>query len=155
MLDLYEELKVIIAALENRGIEYALCGGLAMAVHSFPRATVDIDLLIRAEDLDEIKSIARNLEYTIEAQPMTFAKGAVEIRRISKIDKDTGFVLSLDMLLVTPATEAAWNSRTKFSWRNQVINVVSREGLIALKLLRNSGQDQDDIRNLQRVEDES
>ena len=155
MLDLYEELKAIIAALENRGIDYALCGGLAMAVHSFPRATVDIDLLIRAEDLEEIKSIARSLGYTIEAQPMTFAKGAVEIRRISKIDKDTGFVLSLDMLFVTPATEAAWNSRTKFSWRNQVINVVSREGLIALKLLRNSGQDQDDIRNLQKVEDES
>ena len=59
------------------------------------------------------------------------------------------------MLLVTLATEEAWKSRTQFDWHDQIIKVVSREGLIALKSLRNSGQDQDDIRNLQQVEDES
>ncbi len=155
MINLYEELKFLIVALDNQGIDYALCGGLAMAVHGFYRSTIDIDLLILDEQLGEIKSVARSLGFTIEAQPMTFAKGAVEIRRLSKIDKGSGFVLSLDMLLVTPATEEAWKSRTQFLWRDQIINVVSREGLIALKLLRNSGLDQDDIRNLQKVEDES
>jgi len=40
MLDLYEELKAIISALEENGIDYALCGGLAMAVYGAPRATV-------------------------------------------------------------------------------------------------------------------
>ena len=46
MFDLYEEFKSIISALEQRGIDYAVCGGLAMAVHGLARATVDIDLLI-------------------------------------------------------------------------------------------------------------
>ena len=82
MLDLYEELKAILAALENRGLEYALCGGLAMAVHGFYRSTIDIDLLILDEQLDEVKGVARSLGFAIEAQPMTFAKGAVEIRRL-------------------------------------------------------------------------
>jgi hypothetical protein len=34
-------------------------------------------------------------------------------------------------------------------WSNQSIKVVSREGLIVLKSIRNSGQDQDDIKRLQ------
>ena len=32
MLDLYEELKAIISALDENGIDYALCSGLAMAM---------------------------------------------------------------------------------------------------------------------------
>jgi hypothetical protein len=155
MVKLQEELKALLSALENCGVDYALCGGLAMAVHGFPRSTVDIDLLIRSEALEGIKSLARSLGYTIEAQPMTFANGAVEIRRLSKIDKDSGFVLSLDMLLVTPQTEKAWQSRVEYEWENRKVKVVSREGLIAMKLLRNSGQDQDDIKHLQEAQDES
>ena len=45
MFDLYEEFKAIVAALGEQGIDYAVCGGLAMAVWGAPRATVDIDLL--------------------------------------------------------------------------------------------------------------
>ncbi len=86
---------------------------------------------------------------------MSFAKGTVEIHRVSKILADSGFVLSLDMLLVSPATEKAWETRTTFQWGNQTIKVVSREGLIALKSIRNSGQDQDDIKRLQEIQDES
>jgi hypothetical protein len=59
------------------------------------------------------------------------------------------------LLIVTPQTEAAWSSRREFEWGKQRLKVVSREGLIALKSLRNSGQDQDDIKRLQEVQDES
>src|SRR5437867_11345258 len=99
MLDLYEELRAIISTLDEHGIDYAVCGGLAMAVHGLPRATVDIDLLILSESLEEVRELARTLDYTIEAFPMTFSRGAVEIRRLSKIDRDTGIVLSLDMMV--------------------------------------------------------
>jgi hypothetical protein len=154
MIDLTGELKALITILEEQNIDYALCGGLAMAVHGYYRTTDDIDVLIRSESLEKTKTIARNLGYTIEAQPMIFAKGAVEMRRLSKIDRESGFVLSLDMLLVTPQTEEAWASRTEFEWANQRLKVVSREGLVALKLLRNNGIDQEDIKYLQEVEDE-
>jgi hypothetical protein len=155
MVDLKGELRTLLTVLQEAGVDYALCGGLAMSVHGLPRSTVDIDLLIRSESLEEIKSLARSLGYTIEAQPMTFANGAVEIRRLSKIDKDSGFVLSLDLLLITPQTEKAWQSRVEYEWESRKVKVVSREGLIAMKLLRNSGQDQDDIKRLQEVQDES
>ena len=65
MFDLYQELRKLIAALEEHQIDYALCGGLAMAVHDRPRATVDIDLLILSESLDQvILRLPRNLVIT-------------------------------------------------------------------------------------------
>lgn len=148
MFDLYEEFKSIVSALEAQGIDYAVCGGLAMAIHGLPRATVDIDMLILAENLEEAKSVVRSLGYTIEAQPMTFHKGAIEIRRLSKIDPSDGDLLMVDFLLVTPMVEATWNNRIKVASDKASVSVVSREGLIVLKSFRRSGQDMDDIERL-------
>ena len=155
MFDLYEEFNSIVAALEEHGIDYAVCGGLAMAVHGLPRATVDIDLLILGKSLEQVRELARTLGYTIEAFPMTFSRGAVEIRRLSKIDRDTGIVLSLDLLLVTPEIVDIWQSRTEVAWEAGSLWVVSRRGLMALKSLRSSAQDLADIERLKEIENES
>lgn len=40
------DLVLLAKALANFGVEYALIGGTAMAVHGFSRATKDIDLLL-------------------------------------------------------------------------------------------------------------
>jgi hypothetical protein len=148
MLDLYDEFKAIITTLNQREIDYAVCGGLAMAVYGLTRATVDIDLLIAADDFERVKKAVHPLGYTIEAQPMTFAKGAVEIRRLSKFDTDSGDLLMLDCLLVTPQIEGAWNSRTESAWEDGTLRIVSRDGLIALKSLRANAQDVEDIKRL-------
>lgn len=152
MLDLYEEFRAVVTALEDRDIDYAVCGGLAMAVHGLARATVDIDLLILADALEAVKAAAKKLDYTIDAIPMTFAAGAIEIRRVSKIDAETGIVLSLDLLLVTPQISEVWTSRSTVEWEGGQLKVVSPQGLIALKMLRGSGQDLDDIKRLQELE---
>src|SRR5690242_15588967 len=99
MFDLYEEFKALVSSLEEHHIDYAVCGGLAMAVWGAPRATVDIDLLILTEALEEAKRLARSLGFTIAAFPMTVGGGAIEIHRLSKIDSETGIVLPLDFLL--------------------------------------------------------
>jgi len=39
MLDLYDELTKLIDALESASIDSAVCGGIAMAIWQFPRAT--------------------------------------------------------------------------------------------------------------------
>ncbi len=155
MFDLYEEFRVLAGKLSERDTDYALCGGLAMAVYGIVRATVDIDLLIPAESLGEITTVAHELGYTLEAQPMKFAGGAIEIRRISKIDRASGDVLMLDLLLVTPQVMSVWETRTEVEWENGKVRVVSREGLIALKSLRGSGQDLDDIERLKESGNES
>ena len=149
MLNLYEELVSVISALEAAGIEYALCGGLAMAVWSHPRATVDIDLLIEHESVETVERIAASLGYAFKARPMSFSAGIVQIRRVSKADPDGGDVLMLDLLLVTEPLVKVWESRTRVVWDRGALSVVSREGLITLKKLRSSGIDMEDIRKLE------
>ncbi|MEO7919286.1 MAG: nucleotidyl transferase AbiEii/AbiGii toxin family protein [Thermoanaerobaculia bacterium] len=145
MLDLYEELKTVLAALDAAQVPYALCGGLALAVHGHPRATVDIDLLVPSESIDAALHVLRSKGFEIAALPMTFFGGDVEIHRMSKVDTEAGDLLSVDLLVVTPKLSWIWQSRQTVSWEGSALRVVSREGLIALKKLRGSAQDLADL----------
>ena len=137
----------MIALLQEEGIEHALCGGLAMAVYGLPRATIDIDLVVIPQDLERFRAAVARLGFDLPSHPMTFRGGEVEIRRVSKLHP-SGEVLMLDALLVTPVIEDAWRTRQAMAWDFGTISVVSKEGLIALKTLRSSGQDLDDINRL-------
>ena len=148
MLDLFQELKGVVSALEQRRIPYALCGGLAVAIHVQARATVDIDLLILPESLGPAIQAVAPLGYVIPAKPMAFAKGAIQIHRVTKVDAQTGDAISLDLLLVTPKISRVWKTRKKVDWEYGKISVVSRSGLVFLKSLRKSGIDKDDIKRL-------
>ena len=150
MLDLYDEFNKVVTLLAEHTIDYALCGGLALAVYGIPRATIDIDLLIMPESLETVVPLARELGYKKETLPMRFTDRGIEIRRVSKLDQDSGDILMLDLLLVTPAILPVWKSRKEVAWEHGTLWVVSRDGLIALKSLRGSGQDLEDISRLKK-----
>ena len=155
MLDLIEELSSLVATFDQHQIDYALCGGIAMAIYDRPRTTIDIDLLIVADSLTQVIEIAKALEYTVRGLDMTFANDAIEIRRVSKIDAETGILLSLDLLLVTPQIQHIWDSRVQANWEGGKLSVVSREGLIALKKLSGRLQDLADISALSEDSDDA
>ena len=148
MIDITDELRALVAALDKQEIDYALCGGMAMAVHGRLRTTIDIDLLILAASLNDVLAIAKSLDYNVRGKDLSFANGAIEIRRVSKIDPNDGELLSLDLLLVTPEINEMWESRVEAEWEGGKLSVVSASGLIALKQLRGSGQDLADIEAL-------
>ena len=153
-MDLLEELKKLSLKLDHTGIDYALCGGLAIAIYAKPRATLDIDIMISPDFLAVTRKAAQELGFTLSAAPMEFRAGAVKIHRLTKIDKDSGEYLVLDLLLVTPETKNAWDDRVTVEWEGGPLKVVSPQGLILLKSLRNSGQDKDDIEYLRSLENE-
>lgn len=45
------------------------CGGLAMAVHGYPRATKDIDLLIHPDDLPRIEAVVNQAGFDVPGGP--------------------------------------------------------------------------------------
>jgi hypothetical protein len=149
MLDITEELRKLTAKFDEEKIEYALCGGMAMGVHGFARTTIDIDLLVLSESVEAAIAIARDLGYTIRGKDLSFKNGAIEIRRVSQIDQESGDVLPVDFLLVTLDLREIWDSRTEAEWEGGRLSVVTREGLIKLKRWRNSGQDLADIEALE------
>jgi hypothetical protein len=151
MATLLDELSQLISALNENGVEYAVCGGLALTIHGFPRATFDIDILIRPESLDESYKIAARYGYDIHGLDMSFKERAVEIRRVSKIDDD-GEVLSLDFLLVTPKVEDVWETKENLIWQNKNLTIVSREGLIKMKKLAGRAKDLIDVDRIENEE---
>lgn len=151
MATLLDEFTTLIAALNSNEIEYAVCGGLAMAIHGFARATLDIDILIQPESLEKAYRIGEEKGYDIRGLDISFKERAVEIRRVSKIDDD-GEVLSLDLLMVTPQVQDVWETRETIDFLGTKLFVVSREGLIKMKNLAGRPQDLADIERLENEE---
>jgi hypothetical protein len=152
MTTLLDEFRSITAALNKAGIDYAVCGGWAMAIHGLPRATKDIDLLILKDDLSRVLPLLKNQGFDIEGFPLQFD---VEIRRNSKIDPSTKELVTIDLLLVNELMNDVWSSRRLLAWNEGEAVVVSREGLVKMKLLSGRKQDLLDIEKLQEAEDES
>lgn len=144
MASLYDELKALVAALNEEQVPYALCGGLAMAVHGFPRATVDIDFLAPPESAERILGIGARLGFTVPTTSMQFKQG-VQVKRISKPRGPDQEVLVLDVLLATPPLLPAWEGRQQIPWEGGIVWVLSRDGMIQMKSLRGSEQDRADI----------
>src|SRR5215217_1571059 len=139
MSTLLEEFKAITEMLNSAGIEYAVCGGWAMAIHGLPRGTIDIDLLIRAADLDRVRGIARDNGFDIEGLPLHFE---IEIRRMSKVDPESGELVTLDLLLVSEDDpHDFWTDRVRVVWKEGETSVVSRKSLIGMKRVAGRKQD--------------
>src|SRR5580765_2026791 len=109
-MDLYAELRGVLAELDAANVEYALVGGLAVAVWGAPRATKDIDLLVRREALPTAMAAIAKRRFELTAAPMKFRDG-MEMQRVSRVEG--GELLSVDFILVDQNLESAWSSRTK------------------------------------------
>jgi hypothetical protein len=152
-MDLFEELKNLLGSLRREGVPYALCGGLALAVYGITRATDDIDLLVEERSLAQLRAVAEQLGFRFQPQPLVFKDGGVKIYRLFKTAGED--FLLLDLLLVTPLTHPAWDGRREVETEFGPVRVVSPAGLIHLKSLRRTGQDEDDIRQLRQLNDET
>lgn len=103
-MGLLEELKNLTAKLHSQGIEYALCGSLAMAIYAMPRATLGIDIMIELGILFRTKRIVEDLGFTLSGAPMEFHGGKVQIYRLCKVDAQTSRRIFLHHLKQSKAT---------------------------------------------------
>ena len=148
-LDLFEELIELTAALEADAVEYALAGALALAVYGVPRATADIDLLVRPEAVERALAAGRTRGFMVAAMPMRFSDG-LELRRVTKLAGED--VLTLDLLLVDADTEEAWRDRQVVETGRGKLWVVSRRSLIQMKVRAGRDQDLADLRRLEEAD---
>lgn len=51
-LDLKQELEMLVEALGEAAVPFAVCGGIAVTIHGAPRLTDDLDLLVPKDLLD-------------------------------------------------------------------------------------------------------
>lgn len=149
MIDLYQELAVVTAALQAAQVEYALCGALALAVYGAPRATKDLDFIVSRQDEARLRETVRGVGYLFEALPMEFSSG-ISVQRFSKLID--GRLLMLDVLWAEGPLGPIWARRERVAWRDGEISVVSCPDLITLKLTAGRPQDLVDIQSLSALE---
>jgi hypothetical protein len=144
-----EEFIFIIQALEKANINYALCGGLAVILHGHARATRDIDLLVREEELENVLEVLKPGGYDSYSGFIPFKIGKPDHMKLFRVSKIYGRkTFTLDLLIVTPFLEDVWENRERFILFEHSVWVVSKEGLAKMKRAAGRSQDLTDIKEL-------
>ncbi len=148
-MELIDELARLVDVFNENRVPYALCGGLAVGLYGYVRATEDLDFLIRSEDQDRVMQAAGSCGYIHDSGTIPFNQGKPEfqeLRRVSKVEgKD---FLTLGLLIVTPMLEPAWESRREVEWEGRNLSVVSLQGLAHMKRLAGRPKDRLDLLEL-------
>jgi hypothetical protein len=149
-VNLKRELLGVVKALGDSSVPYALCGGMAVVLHGYPRLTRDIDMLIRPEDLDTARVALAASGFTIAAGIIPFDVGRPHERQVYRVSKAIGAeLLTVDLLLLPHFLEEVWQGRETYEVEGSLVHVVSRAGLITMKRVAGRPQDIGDIANLE------
>lgn len=141
MIELPEDFRDLLIELHDAGADFVVVGGHAVAFHGHPRATKDLDVLVRA-DAGNARKVYRALAAfgapleTFEVKEADFAgyEGVLQIglppRRIDILNHATG--ISFDEAVAEGAV---------FELEGRRVPVIGLEAL--LKNKRATGRDQD------------
>ena len=150
MIELPEDFRDLLVELHDAGAEFVVVGGHALAFHGHPRATKDLDLLIRAEP-ENAERVYRGLAAfgarleTFEVTPADFATydGVLQIglppRRIDIVNRATGITF-----------EEAVAEGAHFQLEGRDIWVIGRAALLRNKRATGRAQDLADVEALER-----
>ena len=143
MAALLDEFTAIVSVLNEAEIKYAVCGGMAMAIHGFMRTNLYIEFLVSPEASCKFETIAIKLGYEIDLTPSRYLKSTFGFTRYSKVDQGAGEPIGIHVYLVTEELSETWNERELFATANHDLTVVSKNGLVFM--MRNSGRAQEEI----------
>jgi hypothetical protein len=149
-VDLAQQLADAVDALSAAGIPYALCGGLALAVHGIARATEDIDLLVPGESVEAALEALARAGFTLRAGPLPLAVASGSPQRLYRATRPLGREhVTVDLLVTSPGYATAWQGRVCVTWNGRPLHVVSREGLASMKRLSRRMKDLADLERLE------
>ena len=146
-----KDLKDILCALNAHHVEYLVVGAYAVGVHSEPRATKDLDILIRSS-VENSQAVFRALaEYGAPLSGLSPASFRDEPGSIFQIGLPP---LRVDILQRIAAIDfdEAWQNRVEALVEDEVpAHVISREDLIKNKLAVGRLQDLADVEKIREA----
>ena len=149
-MNLKQELLGVVRVLNGSGVPYALCGGMAVVLHGYPRLTRDIDLLIKPGDLSGARDALATTGFTVVGGMIPFGTGGPHERKVFRVSKIIGTeFLTVDLLLLPTFLNNVWKGRKTYELEGVPIDVVDRDGLITMKRIAGRPQDLSDIANLE------
>ena len=148
-----DELFLLVDAFTASELEYAVCGGLALAIHGRPRLTVDIDFVVAAEDIKRAAEIVATVGFDDVAGWVQLPPNKLGIDRLYRVNKFSGSdFLTLDLLEADSSQNAIFKDREVFEVDGRQIQSLSRTALITMK--RDSDRTKDKL-DVELLNDES
>lgn len=150
MIELPEDFRDLLLELHDAGADFVVVGGHAVAFHGHPRATKDLDVLVRPAP-DNARRVYRALAafgaplHAFEVSEADFAAydGVLQIglppRRIDIITRATGI-----------SFEEAVAEGASFTLEGRRVPVIGRRALLKNKLAAGRAQDLADLEALRR-----
>lgn len=143
-------LEALLRAFEREGVEYALCGGWAVAIWGVPRLTKDIDALVREDQLDLVCEILKPVGFLFKAGWVPLPSVGVRFFRLTAIVGSQ--IIPLDLYPV-PAGHPHLAGRRVIDWRGLRTAVLDIGDLIDMKSGSQRTKDQNDIIDLKGIRD--
>ena len=145
-----QDLKDLLSALNAQDVKYLVVGGYAVSLHSEPRATKDLDVLVRSDEA--------NSELVFRAL-MAFGAPLAGYSSADFRDESAGFQIGLpprriDILqrIEGVSFDEAWDARVEAVIDNEVpAHFISREHLIRNKLAFGRPRDLLDVEALREA----
>jgi hypothetical protein len=145
-MNLLEEFRSVVSALNDSAVPYAVCGGMAMAVYGHARATQDIDILVASTSIQDALAVLARIGYQ-EVSRLSVGQGQIRMIRAMKTSGTDH--LTVDILEAPDAGEEAWTNRRQIDTEFGQVWFASKAGLIDMK--RRSGRLQD-LADIERLE---
>jgi hypothetical protein len=140
-----QDLKELLLALNDHGVEYLVVGGYAVGVHSEPRATKDLDILIRTDEKNSVaiyRALAAFGAPLGNLTPDDFKDQSASVFQIGMPPTRVDILQAIDGITF----DEAWNSRIEGMVDGEVpAHVISSEHLVRNKLASGRAQDLADV----------
>ena len=129
----------LVGAFNKHGVEYVIVGAHAVGWHGYPRATKDIDFLIRPTKENAARVIAALDEFGFGFLGVTEADltSSEKIIQLGNAPHRADILSSIDGV----DTEKVWQTRVLGSLRGQAVNYIAKDLLIENKLAVGRPQD--------------
>jgi Aminoglycoside-2''-adenylyltransferase len=144
MSNIFLEFDLIVRKLATMELNYAVCGGLAVGLYGYIRATEDIDFVLDNADESAVKLILNEMGYR-EKEPWILKDAELTLLRFVKtLDQSEPFIVDF-LIPISTASNEILDNKIVLNYSEIKINVVSREDLITMKKQRMSVKDRADI----------
>ena len=148
-MEIIEELYKLVDALAARNIPYAVCGGLAVAIHGRPRMTVDIDLVVASNFIESAAKVAAEVGFEDVTGWVALPTSELGIDRLYRVNKIQGSeILTLDLLEIDSLENPLMANLKVFDIESSQLSVLSKSSLIRMKQGTRRTQDKLDIEML-------
>ena len=149
---MYPDFKELLSVLNEHRVKYLVVGAYAVSIHAQPRATKDLDLLVKPDAENAKALFAALAQFGAPLQGLIAADFA-EPGQFFRIGRAP---VAVDILTETPGVDfdAAWQRRVEAvidPASGLMANFVSRDDLIASKLASGRPQDLADVEAIRKA----